>query len=388
MKILFWLSIFMIIYHIGGYVLILWIINLFKQKEKKDVNKNNEKDQPSITVLCPAYNEVTVIEDKIRSFLDLDYPSDKIAMIVISDNSDDGTNEIVKKYAKNYSRIKLVIQKPRKGKPSGHNLVEPTIKSEYVVSTDANSIFAKDSIAQLVKTARSEKNIGMVIGQLKLFSNGKDSGEGLYWKYENFLKTSESKTYSIICANGSLFLLKRELFTQIHPSSVDDFERTLIVLENKFTAKFNKNAIVIEDVSQRPIEEMNRKIRIISREWFALFRHIRLLNPITNCRNSLFLISHKLIRWLLPVWSGSVLLSNIFLINQNIYYKIFLALQVGLILFGLIEVLLEKNNKSIKILKLPAYILVMNYASAAALVKVLKGEQQTTWSTLRSKEET
>ena len=136
--------------------------------------------------------------------------------------------------------------------------------------------------------------------------------------------------------------------------------------------------------TQKPIEEMNRKIRIVSREWFALFRHVQLLNPITNFNNSLFLFSHKLIRWLLPIWSLCILISNIFLFNQSIYFKAFLFIQIGVIVLGLIEVILEKNKLSFKLFKLPAYLIIMNYASAVALIKVLKGEQQKTWDTIRS----
>lgn len=375
---LFWINLFILLYHIFGYGTILKILSIFKTKEQI---QEIILEYPTITVLCPAYNEEKYIEAKIESFLKLDYPKDKIKMIVISDDSVDKTNEIVEAY--NDENIRLVVQKPRKGKPSGHNLVEPSIDTDYVVSTDANSIFHKNAIKELVKTFISNPKIGMAIGQLKLVSNGQDSGEGAYWKFENFLKKSESKIHSIICANGSLFMLKRELFTQIHPSSVDDFERTLITLENGFIARFNKNAIVTEDVTEKPTEEINRKIRIISREWFALFRHPKLLNPFMHITTSFFLVSHKIIRWLLPIWTISILVGNLYVINQHPFFLYFAILQICGYFAGFTEILLEKYKFSFRLFKLPAYFLLMNYSSSIALFKVFRGQQQSTWSTKR-----
>ena len=332
-------------------------------------------------MLCPAYNEEEKIEEKIKSFLNLDYPKDKIEMIVISDDSTDRTNEVVKKYTKD-NNIRLVIQKPRKGKQCGHNLVEPTIKSDYVLSTDANSIFSKGAITELVKTMLSDKKVGMAVGQLKLVSNGKDSGEGLYWAFETYLKKVESRLYSIICANGSIFLIKREFFTKIHPASVDDFERTLIVLENKNKAKYVTSAIVTEDVTEKPTEEIKRKIRIISGEWSALFRHLSLLNPFRDTKIFFQLISHKVIRWLLPFLSISILVSNYFIISNVVFLVIFI-LQIIVYLGGIFELILERKGKAVKILKLPAYFVAMNYASFIAFIIFLLGRQNSMWDTNR-----
>lgn len=377
---IFWISIIIIFYHLVVYGILLTILGLIKRKKK--INDISLVKLPTITVLCPAFNEEEVIEDKIKSFLDLDYPKNKIKMIVISDDSTDRTNEIVNSYTKLESNIELLIQKPRKGKQSGHNLVEPTIDTEYVLSTDANSIFDKQAVKELVKTMLSDEKVGMVIGQLNLISKNGDSGEGIYWKFENILKKLESSLFSIICANGSLFLIKRKLFTQIHPSSSDDFERTLIVLRSKYKAKFNNNAIVYEDVTEKPVEELGRKIRIIAQEWAVMVRNLQLLNPFKYFIISFFLISHKIIRWLLFFWSICIFCSNIFLMN-NEFFRICLVLQILVIIIGLIELILEKNDLSIKLFKLSAYFLIMNYSSAMAIVKAIRGKQQATWDIIR-----
>ena len=372
---LFWISILILLYHIFGYGLLLSFISLFKKQDK--IVELTEF--PSITVLCPAYNEESVIEEKIKSFLNLDYPKDKINMIVISDDSTDETNMIVERYTKDYN-IQLVVQKPRKGKQSGHNLVEHSIAADYVLSTDANSIFHQKAIKELVKTMRSDDKIGMVSGELKLLKNdNKDSGEGYYWKYESWLKRLESKFYSMIGANGSIFLIKRKYFTQIHPASVDDFERALIILKKRLIVKYNPKAIVYEDVTQKAIEEINRKIRIITQEWFALFRQKAVFE---NASIAFLLFSHKIIRWLLPLFSTFILISNCFLFYSTFFVVTFIG-QLLIYILGTLELILETKRKTIKPLKIFAYYTAMNYAAFMALIKFIKGKQYATWNTIR-----
>ena len=376
---IFWCMISLILYHIIGYPIVLIILSLFKKRKKEIFDCTHT---PSITILCPAYNEVEVIEKKIKSFINLKYPHERLELVVISDDSTDGTNEIVEKYSRKYKNVKLVIQKPRKGKPSGHNLVESTITSDFVLSTDANSVFKSNCISLLVSYIGSDKNIGMVSGNLNLIKNNGDSGEGYYWKYEKILRDYENRVHSIICANGSLYLIRRSLFRQIHPSSVDDFERTIYVLKSGYKVKYCKKAIVSEDVSYEPREEIKRKIRIISREWFALFRQSSILNPMKFPVTSFFIFSHKVLRWLIGPVALLLLIANTFLLNNPFYLVFFLIQLIGYII-SIVELLLEEKGKSIKYIKLPAYLVAMIYSSFVALVKFIMGKQQTMWSTDR-----
>lgn len=376
---MFWIMFALMFYHIIGFPIILLILTLFSKKAKIVFGNKNFS---TITILCPAFNEVDVIEEKIESFLKLDYPQDKMKFLVISDDSVDGTNDIVERYSREFKNIKLVIQKPRKGKPSGHNLVEPTIESDFVLSTDANSVFEPNSISILVAAIESDKSIGMVSGNLKLIKKNGDSGEGYYWKYEKIIRNFESKIKSMICSNGSIFLIKRDLFKQIHPSSVDDFERTLLVLKKGYRVKYCKNAIVTEAVSSKPKEEIRRKIRIISREWFAIFRQSPLLNPFRFPLISFFLISHKILRWLIGPIAIMMFIANAFLLKESFFLITFLIQFFGYSI-SIFELLLEEKGRSIKYLKFPAYFVAMILSSSAALLKFIMGKQQTMWSTDR-----
>ncbi|MDD3464694.1 MAG: glycosyltransferase, partial [Candidatus Cloacimonetes bacterium] len=193
-KALFWLSASALAYHLAGYPLLMLIFIRLRKKilpTASDIQK-----YPSVTVLCPARNEEDVIEAKIKSFLKLDYPRDRLKLIVISDDSTDRTNEIVESHAG--QNVELVIQKPRQGKPSAHNLVIPKLDCDYVLSTDANSIFAPDALKLLVARMYSDPRLALVSGELRLTpGEGGKSGEGLYWRYESWLKKLDSDFHSI-----------------------------------------------------------------------------------------------------------------------------------------------------------------------------------------------
>jgi len=381
--ILFWGSVGLIAYHILFYGGIIWLINNFVQNSSTQSNKEIESFFPTITVLCPAYNEESNIEKKIKSFLSLNYPSDKIKMIVISDDSTDSTNEIVKHYENH--NIELVVQKPRKGKQCAHNLVLPSITSDYILSTDANSIFDPNAVNELVKVITSDPEIGIVSGELILHKHSdKDSGEGLYWKYESFLKRQESSFHSIIGANGSIFLILREFFTVVDQASVDDFERTLHVLSKGYKAKYACEALVHEDVTEIALEEFSRKVRIITQEWFALMRNINLLNPFKHFKVSYMLFSHKLIRWLIFVFAFIALLTSL-LINKPFYNWIF-GLQIFFYIIGILEIQLQKQDKRIPYANILAYFVSMCAASFVAFVKFIMNRNVGIWNPIRKQE--
>lgn len=374
---IFWLCVAALSYHVLFYGVILYLINLIKKRTKVGV----ADDYPSIIVLCAAFNEEKAIEEKILSFLALDYPADRIRMIVISDDSTDATNEIVSRYTDR--NIGLVIQKPRAGKQTAHNLVLPCLDSDYVLSTDANTIFDPSSVKLLVRRMLSSDDIGMVSGELRLFSrSNRRSGEGLYWRYESFLKRMDSGLRSIICATGALFLIRRELFTVIDPHSPDDFERTLIVLKQGYRAVYEPRAMVFEEETERASEEISRKIRIISQEWSAMKRHAVLLNPVKHPITSFTLYSHKILRWLFFIFVAGALVSSALLADR---YSFGLMLVLQLLAYGMGILGLILQDKGIRIPGggLLAYYIAMVYSSAVAFKNFLMNKNYGMWKPVR-----
>lgn len=378
MRYVFFFSLFMIIYHLFLYPLILAVITTFKKKEKLPTIGI----LPTITVICPAFNEQESIEKKIASFKNLEYPKDKIKLIIISDDSTDQTNELVRKHVDD-GYIELLVQKPRGGKQNAHNLVLPLITSEYVLSTDANSIFDRNAVKELVKTMFSNDRVVMVSGELKLLKKDhRDSGEGIYWRCESCLKRLSSLFYSITCSNGSIYLIKKEFFTKIEPDSVDDFQRTLFVLDSGKLVKYNPNAVVYEFSTQETVAEIKRKMRIVTREWLAVKRYPKLLNFYSSPEISFLLWSHKILRWLIGFFSLFLIISNLFLMGNSIFF-VFLLTQSVFYLYGLINIYLQKLKIYIPLGNISAYWISMNYVSIIAFFRFLLKRFDTTWDTVR-----
>jgi len=376
MIILFYLILFLLFYHFFGYALLL---NLFSDYKRVTPNVN-PGIEPKITVICPAYNEESTIREKLLSFTELDYPAEKIGLIVISDGSQDSTESIVREFESSYNNIRLIVQTPQQGKPSTHNLIESSLNTDWILATDANSIFEKRSVRELVKYCEDD-NIGMIVGKLIYRKGEKEAGEITYWNFESKLKELETEFNTLICANGSIYLIRKEYFTRIHPASVDDFERTLIVLEKGKKAVYTKKAKVSEFVTDNLPELIKKKIRIISREWFALFRHLRLLNPIKHPLITFQLFSHKIIRWLLPFFSFLLILTS-YNLKPDPVFEIFFYFQILFYALGLYGIIFFRTVKS-KLITICSYWLAMNVASLVGFFYFLIGKQIKSWETER-----
>jgi poly-beta-1,6-N-acetyl-D-glucosamine synthase len=379
-SIVFWVCFGLLTYHLIIYGLLLFLINTLSGKKRK-YPIVDEMQLPNIDIVCAAFNEEKHIEQKIQSFLSLDYPKSKIKLLIISDDSTDRTNEIVKKYLS--ENIKLIIQKPRAGKQAAQNLIIPELTSEFVLSTDANSIFEQNSVRLLANAILSNPKIGLVSGKLKLLkSESGDSGESLYWHYESFLKQMDSDFYSIIGANGSIFLIKKELFKTVDNASVDDFERTMTTLGESYLAVYEPHAIVYEQSTEKATEEISRKIRIITQEWNALMRNSQLLNPFKFPAVSFILFSHKLIRWLFFIFAIGIFVTSILLSHMLIYFILFI-LQFLVYLIGSVELYLQKRKRHIPGGGLAAYLTGMLYASLAAFIHFSLRKKFGTWNPIR-----
>ena len=378
-KTLFWISAAVMVYHLAGYPLFMALINLFKRRAEQEPSE--PEIYPSVILICPARNEEEVIEAKIMSFLDLDYPPDRLKMIVISDDSNDGTNEIVARYRN--QRVELVVQKPRQGKPSAHNLIIPFLDGEYVLSTDANSIFAPDALKLLMRKMLSDSRLALVSGELRLVpAEGGKSGEGLYWRYESWLKKLDSDFHSLIGANGSMFLIRRELFQKVDPQSVDDFERVLTVLKQGFKATYEPRANVFEEETESAGQEMARKIRIITREWYVLERNLKLLNPLRHPATSFQLVSHKLLRWLFFVFVLTGFLASALLLKIW-FYRVTFLLQALIYGLGALGLLFQAKGRRLPLSTVPAYLVAMIWSSLAAFVRYALRTRTNTWNPVR-----
>ncbi len=375
---MFWVSIYTIVYVYIGYPLLLLILDFFIKRPIKKA-----EIIPFVSLIISAYNEEKVIEEKLENCLRLDYPKQNLEVIVASDGSDDNTDNIVRNYEK--KGVKLFSFPMRKGKTFIQNESVKKALGEIIVFSDANSIYSKDAIKKIVQNFH-DKNIGGVCGELRYNapdSNAAGKSENLYWVYEKFLKSYESKIHSVLGANGSIYAIRRDLYESLKENLISDFVEPLKIIEKGYRVCYEKNAISYEKASESFLDEFRRKVRILARSYYGLWYLRCMLNPLKHGIISFELISHKILRWFIFIPLVALFIANLFLQQNNYFYSIFFVLQLIFYNLAFIRFLQKNKAKTNKILDIPLYFCLVNFAGLVALLRFLKGEKNVVWKTVR-----
>jgi len=376
-EIIFWWAVFLILYPYLGYPLILMVLGLFKSKKIK----KSEIILP-VTLLIPVYNEEKVIRTKIENSLSLDYPKDKLEIIVASE-SNDKTNVIVKEYES--KGVKLLEYPGRQGKQSTIFRTIPQCSGEVIVLTDANGIFAQDAIKELVQSF-NDPGIGCVSGELK-YRPTEDSqtqqSEGIYWKYEIWVKGLESRIHSVLGANGSIYAIRKELYSPLSECRGDDFELPVRIAQQGYGVIFEPEAVSFENFSAGNEEEFHRRVRIVGWVWKSV---LILLKESIRKRQFLLvfqIMSHKILRWLVGIFLIAIFLSNIFLLNQPLYLWLFVV-QVIFYFLAIWGYFKEKNSKELnRLISVIYYFCAVNLGAVIGIFKSILGKQKSTWQKVR-----
>jgi len=377
MQLIFWLSISLIFYSYFIYPLILAILGIFSRKEIK-----RAEITPSVSLLVVAYNEEKIIQEKIENSLNLDYPKDKLE-IVIASESNDRTNDIVRKYKD--KGVKLFAYSKRRGKQYTTYQALPKCLGEIIVFTDTNSMFKRDAIRKLVRNF-NDPHIGCVSGELKYINPQKvaaGESEGIYWKYEVLIKRLESKIQSVLGANGSIYAIRKKLYSPLSEYRGDDFGLPIRILQQGYGVVWEPEAVSEEEVYPKTIKEFKRKVVIVG--WHFKGAFILLKDSIKKFQLLLIfqLISHKILRWLIPFFFILIFLSSIFLLNDNFYLTLFVS-QILFYLLALVGYIQEKRKKKInQIINLVYYFCMVNLAALVGVIKGLFGLQKATWEKVR-----
>jgi len=288
---------------------------------------------PVVTIIISAYNEEKDIEEKVRNSLLLDYPENRLEIIVSSDGSTDRTNEIVGGIKE--KRLVLRSFTGRLGKTACLNKVFSDVRGEIVVFTDANSMFASDMLKHLVENFY-DPNIGAVSGWTKYCNP--DSGEettGLYAKLEKKTKLDESIISSCVGADGAIFAIRKELYVPLGANDINDFIIPLNVIKQGKRVILDENVFCVEETTKGIKNIFSRQVRITTRTAWAIRRNISLLNVFKSGSFSFFLLSHKVLRLLTPFFLLSAFLLNIFIVQRSPFYVVTLAGQLLFWLTGL-----------------------------------------------------
>jgi cellulose synthase/poly-beta-1,6-N-acetylglucosamine synthase-like glycosyltransferase len=352
--------------------LLLIFIGKFRSN---DIETKENEELPSVTILLPVHNESSVIESKLLNISNLDYPDELINVIVVSDGSNDNTVEIVKGY---YDKLQLkVVQiEKQQGKANALNQGLKEVETPIVVFTDASIMLEKDSIQKIISPF-SDSNIGCVSGEDHIPSD--QGGEGLYGKYELFLRNKESTIDSIVGASGSFYAQRTRLIKPFEEGLAPDFLSVLNTVRAGYRAITEPDAKGIMGASKSTSNEYNRKVRTLLRGMTTLFVNFNLLNIFKYKWFSFFLFSHKLMRWLIPHFLLLLLVSNYFILDQLIYKIIF----AGQIIFYLLAISSMPRNSIIRnylIGKIPLFFTMVNLAIAKSWYLFIRGQRQEIWS--------
>ena len=380
----FWISTIIIVYTYVGYGVLMWAITKMKGAGRKPTHRPDE-DLPGVTIVVAAYNESDFIAKKIRNTFDLDYPGEKLKVFIVTDGSTDGTPEI----AKQFKGIRLFHRSARKGKIHAVNRVMNDVDTPIVVFSDANTFLNSEALRNIVRHYQ-DPEVGGVAGEKRIFKKTADnapaSGEGMYWRYESFLKEKDSQLYSVVGAAGELFSVRTSLYEQ--PSEnmiIEDFYISMRVVAKGYRFIYEPEAYAVESASATIADEWKRKVRIAAGGFQAIVKLAPLLNVFKYGVATFQYVSHRVLRWTLaPLALVTVLVCNVVLALQGlIFYQAILLCQVVFYIIAILGHLYRNKRISIKGFFVPFYFMVMNLSVFAGFVRYLFGKQSVMWEKTR-----
>ncbi len=378
LEIVFWSLVILVGYVYFGYPVLLYVLAGGARKSRD----YGEPELPAVTMLVSAFNEEDCIAEKLENSLNLDYPRDRLEIVVVSDASDDRTDEIVAEYSDR--GITLLRMEERGGKTLGLNAGVERAKGDVIVFSDANAMYRGDAIRALV-IPYADETIGAVIGESTYTEPDSDSGksESLYWRYETAIKRYESALGSVVGGDGAIYSVRKNLYQSMPAEALSDFINPLQVVAQGRRCVYESRAISVEEVAGSFGKEFRRKVRIVNRGWRAVMSMKRLMNPFQHGLFAWQLISHKLLRWLVPLFLSATFALNVFLLDHGWVYWATLLGQ--LLFYGLAAAgaSLRHSRALSTILYVPYYFCLVNIASARGIIEAYRGLTYTTWSTAR-----
>ncbi len=370
--ILFWLAFFLIVYTYAGYPVLISLAARFSPK------KINKKEKcPSVSILIAAYNEARNIGGKIDTCRQLDYPQDKLEILIGSDASDDGTDRLV--LESEAPNVKLVRMPERVGKVTVLNELVKRAQGELLFFTDARQVLEPRSLKKLVANF-ADDSVGSVSGELMLTGKVDGSygeGVGFYWQYEKMIRKAESRFNSMLGATGAIYVLRKELFVPAPADTLlDDMYYPLQAVAQGYRAVFEEEAKAFDRVSLSPAAEMRRKVRTLAGNFQILEQLPGLFNP-TQSSIAWQLISHKLLRVLVPYFLILIFGVNYYLTGP--FYRAFFFAQSIFYLFALVGSLVKNTGVNSRLFSLPLTFCTLNIAALLGGFSYFSGRQKAIW---------
>jgi len=355
---LFWVSFFLIFWTYFGYLITLKALSLFYSK-----GVNKQEYFPEASLIITAYNEEERIGHKIENSLALNYPKNKLEIIVVSDGSTDRTIDIVKSY--HDKCVKLLAIPVRHGKHYGQGKGIKMAKNDIVILSDVTTFLKEDAVGKIVRNFADQK-IGCVSGLDEIQNvDSNIQGEGAYVKYEMKLRAFESDVNSLVGVSGSFFAVRKHLCQNWIDNLSSDFYMPIIAHMNGYRTVLEKEAIGYYKVLNKQQKEFSRKVRTVVHGIEVLSQFKGILNPFKYGLYSCQMLSHKLSRWLVPLYLIFLFWTNFLLVSQNTFFLITLALQIVFYIFAIFAYFIKSLTK-ILFFRIPLFFVMVNYSIVVA----------------------
>jgi cellulose synthase/poly-beta-1,6-N-acetylglucosamine synthase-like glycosyltransferase len=375
-EVVFWVCLAIGLYPYAGYPLCVALLRAIRPRPV-----HAEPIAPRVTVVISAYNEAPHIEATVRNKLDQDYPHGLLDVMVVSDGSTDGTDQVLTRLAQHNPRIAFFRQEPRAGKTAALNWLLERARGEIIVFADANSMYRPDTVRRLVAPF-ADPEVGYASGRmLYVDPEGSLVGDGCtaYMRYENALRALESAVGSVVGVDGGVDAIRRALYRPMRPDQLPDFVLPLAVVEQGRRVVYAPEAVLEEETLTSEGAEYRMRVRVTLRALWALWDKRVLLNPLRFPLFSWQLTSHKLLRYLsfLPLAAAAVI--NWLLVPRGWIYGMLAAGQCCAALLALLARRGPPRLRGFFLARYCYYFLLLNWASAVALLRFLRGEKQMLW---------
>ncbi len=334
--------------------------------------------EPEVAIIIAAYNEANILPEKIENTLALAYPANKLKIHIVTDGSTDNSERVIRQH----TYIHHHHTPARKGKLAAVQRIMPFVHSPIIILTDANCMLNVEAVANIVRHYKNEK-VGAVAGEKRVRNSGTKAGEGegLYWRYESWLKKIDSDLYSTVGAAGELFSFRRNLYEELPANTIiEDFVLSMRIAMRGFKVVYEPNAYAAEEPSASLTDEWKRKVRICAGGFQSLAYLPGILNPFKYGMLSLLFISHRFLRWavvpfLLPVlWLVTAVLAT-----QSLFFSTMLVAESLALALGILGLVWKSKSVVAKPMVIAGYVLLMNAAAYAGLWRYLKGTQSVVW---------
>ena len=389
MLILFWGSVGRIGFAYAGYPLVVWIASRGGRDAADEAEAQTRPPSPNewpfISIVIAAYKEEAWILSRLENALAMDYPADRFEVLVGCDGKEDLTAELASSFGDD--RVRAIVFPQRRGKASVLNDLVPLARGEIVVFSDANTLFERTAARRLVRhfvnetSTGSAARIGGVVGRLVLTDPMTGSNvDGVYWRYENFLKACEGRLGALLGANGGIYAIRKSLVEPLPPTTIlDDFVIGMRVHSQGYRLLYDRTALAYEETPASIADEFRRRARIGAGGFQSLPRLAHLLAPWYGWLAVAFW-SHKILRWACPFLMLTAFVANAMLAVDQPLYRTLGGAQLAFYAIAVITPWTTGKSGLIKLLRLPEMFVQMNLALAVGFWRWLKGIRSGAWT--------